>query len=186
MAISHADHDHPNTPAARAACRKAMASTGAPVGAVRKLAEQAGIVKPAKLTVVPRRKGDGGVVKGLKATAPEAANKALKRTNTLIKAEHDLADVPRMLAYGVRMAWALDLDVRVGDPFNDAERRIVVQADKGEIAFVWREANPDGLHKIFVRNWDSSITHEIASVQLAFEITAHDSEAWDERGNLRF
>ena len=28
MAISHADHNHPNTPTARAACRKFMAGTG--------------------------------------------------------------------------------------------------------------------------------------------------------------
>ena len=177
MAISHKDHNHPNTPAARAKCRKAMEKTGAPVkvSAERVLAEGAGLVKPAKMTVVPRRRGDRGVVQGLKDA---------KRPNTLIKDISDLADVPHILAYGIRMAWALDLDVKVGTPFNDAEKRVVVQADKAEIAFVWRVANPNGMHAVFVRNWDSSKTFKVASVQQAFEVSAHDADCWDAYGNL--
>lgn len=175
MAISHKDHQHPNTPAARAACRKAMGPQSVEPGAVRKLAEQAGIVKPAKLTVVPRRKGDGGVVKGMKN---------VKRTNTHLKAEHDLADVPKILAYGIRLAWAADLDVTVGERFNDAEKRVLIHADRAEIALVWRESNPNGVHAIFVRNWDSSVTFKVDSIQHALEVSAHDSEAWDGNGNL--
>lgn len=174
MAISHKDHNHPNTPAARAKCRKELGqaiqiadTTG------NKLAQE--ILNPARMTVVPRRRGDRGVVQGLKDA---------KRPNTLIKDISDLADVPHILAYGIRMAWALDLDVRVGTPFNDAEKRVVVQADKAEIAFVWRVANPNGMHAVFVRNWDSSKTFKVASVQQAFEVSAHDAECWDEYGNL--
>lgn len=182
MAISHADHNHPNTPAARAKCRKEMASGNFTMGQVaadeipiRHSTDEIHRMDVARLTVVPRRRGDGGVVKGLKNA---------KRTNTLIKAEHDLADVPRMLAYGIRMAWALDLDVKVGERFNDEEKRVVIQADRAEIALVWRDKRPDGIWAVFIRNWDSSKTFKVDSVQQAFEFAAHDAECWDEYGNL--
>ena len=216
MAISHKDHDHPNTPAARARCRKEMSgqvdkSWAGHLGrAERAHAEAAGLVKPRKarishkncnhaetsaanaqcrsdrefatrtvrppeVTVVPRRRGDGGVVQGLKNS---------KRPNTHLRADHDLADVPRMLAYGCRLAWAADLDVLVGDRFNDEEARIVIKADKGEISLVWRDKRPDGIWKIWVRNHDSSKQYPVESVQEALEIMAFDSEAWDEFGNL--
>lgn len=172
MAISHADHDHPNTPAARAACRKLMEKGNAPKGGVKR---NSSLATPlAKMTVVPRKRGDGGVVQGLKNA---------KRPNTLIKADYDLADVPRMLAYGVRMAWALDLDVKVGDRFNDEEKRLVIQHEEAEIALVWRDKRPDGIWAVFVRNWDSSKTFKVESIQHAFEVAA-DREAWDENHNL--
>ena len=176
MAISHKDHDHPNTPAARAKCRKAMEKSGTPIkiSAERALAEAAGVVKSTKMTVVPRRRGDGGVVRGMKN---------VKRTNTLIKAEYDLADVPAMLAYGVRMAWDADLDVKVGERFNDEEKRLVIQHEVAEIALVWRDKRPDGIWAIFVRNYDSSRTFKVESVQQAFEVAA-TWDAWDGRGNL--
>lgn len=175
MAISHADHNHPNTPAARAACRKRMAAGQSPrdESAERALAG----VKPAKMTVVPRKRGDGGVVKGLKESAT-------KRPNTHLRTIGDLADVPAMLAYGVRLAWAADLDVIVGDKFNDTEARIVIKADRGEIALTWRVATPNGIHAIWVRNYDSSRQFKVDSVQHALEVCAHDSEAWDANGNL--
>jgi hypothetical protein len=179
MAISHKDHEHPNTPAARAACRKQMANGDTPLTGNPIPTSVAGVMakalKPATLTVVPRTKGDGGVVKGLKN---------VKRTNTHLKAEHDLADVPKILAYGIRLAWAADLDVTVGERFNDAEKRILIHADRAEIALVWRESNPNGVHAIFVRNWDSSVTFKVDSIQHALEVSAHDSEAWDVDGNL--
>jgi hypothetical protein len=181
MPISHADHDHPNSPAARAACRKRLAAGQSPMNASaeRALAEAAGVVKAAQITVVPRKRGDGGVVQGMKAAAP----KNVKRTNTLIKEEYDLADVPRMLAYGVRMAWSLDLDVRVGDRFTEDEKRLVIQHEVAEIALVWRDKRPDGIWAIFVRNWDSSRTFKVDSVQYAFEV-AGSWDAWDEHRNL--
>lgn len=181
MAISHADHDHPNTPAARAACRKRMNNGQSPrnESAERALAEAVGIInKPAQMTVVPRTKRDGGVVKGMKAAAP----KNTKKTGTLIKDIGDLPDVPRMLAYGVKMAWAVDWEARVGDPFNDNEARVVIQGESAEIALVWRPSLPDGVWGVFVRNWDSSITYRVDSVQEAFTLAA-DREGWDENGN---
>jgi hypothetical protein len=179
MAISHKDHDHPNTPAARAACRKAMTATDYVTGATPD--GVVGVATPAKMTVVPRRRGDGGVVKGMKAAGP---GRTLKRSNTLVKSEGDLADMPRMLAYGVRLAWAADLDVVVGEKFNEAERRILIKNEVGEVALTWRENRPEGIWAIWVRNYDSSRQFTVESVQEAMEITA-TREAWDDHGNLK-
>src|ERR1044072_2622114 len=124
--ISHKNCNHAETSAANAQCRSD-----------REFATRT--VRPPEVAVVPRRRGDGGVVQGLKNS---------KRPNTLLRADHDLADGPRMLAYGCRLAWAADLDVLVGDRFNDEEARIVIKADKGEISLVWRDKRPDGIWKI--------------------------------------
>lgn len=159
MAISHADHNHPNTPAARAACRRRLildGTTTKPVPAERVLAEQAGVVKPAKITVIPRTRGDGGVVKGLKNTKPKTTTTTLKRENTKIKAVGDLADMPQMLAYAVKLAWAAGLDVVVGHPFNDQEANIVIQGPVAHITCMWRVAQPHGIYDMHVRPVDSS------------------------------
>lgn len=177
MAISHADHNHPNTPAARAKCRKAMASIDYVTGATPD--PVVGVAVPGQMTVVPRKRGDGGVVKGMKAAAP----KNTKRANSLIKNESDMGDVPHALAHGIREAWVRDLDVRVGDRFRDDEARIVIQNEVGEIALVWKVTNPHGVHAIFVRNFDSSRTFKVNSVRQAFEVT-ETWDAWDVHGNL--
>jgi hypothetical protein len=180
MAISHADHDHPNTPAARAACRKAMAdknitaAVAKHTGASMALDLRGGGIKPAKMVVVPRTKGDGGVVKGLKGTTPKAAAGNLKKSGSRLRTVADLGDVPRMLAYGARLAWAADYEVIVGEKFNDAESRIVIKATAGEIAMVWRPSLPDGVWGVFFRPWDSSITTRCDSVQVAFELGSGD------------
>lgn len=182
MAISHADHDHPNTPAARAACRKAMAKDGAPLViqsmATGKVVE---VPKPAKVTVVPRRRGDGGVVKGLKMTEPKAAVQRLKVSGTLIKSLGDLADVPHVLAVAVRRAWTEDYTVQAAHPFNHDERRIVISAPQAEIALAW---DSDERTAVFVRNYHSSITNRVDSVDEAFRVAATVT-AWDGHGNLK-
>lgn len=187
MAISHKDHGHPNTPAARAACRNRMKAGQSPldVSAERALAEAAGVVrKAAKLTVVPRKRGDGGVVKGMQATAPKTAAGNLKKPGTHLRAIGDLADVPRMLAHGVRLGWAEDWDVVIGERFNDSEARIVIKGDQCDISLVWRPSLPDGVWGIFVRNWNSSVTFKVNSIQEAFD-AAKDAESWDEFGNYK-
>jgi hypothetical protein len=179
MAINHRDHDHPNTPAARAACRK---QTGQATITGRLDGFRDPKPQGVPMTVVPRKRGDGGVVKGMKAAGP---GRTLMRKNSLIKAEYDLGDMPRMLAYGVRLAWAADLDVRAGDPFNEAERRVVIEADRGTISLVWKENRPDGIWAIWIKNYDNSKQWKIDSVQEALEIMHRDShEAWDEFGNF--
>lgn len=187
MAISHADHNHPNTPAARAACRKLRSVMEAGT------AFAPAFTQPAKVTVVPRTRGDGGVVKGMKesrafrngqARMQKVDPKNVKRTNTLIKNDSDMADVPRALAHGIREAWARDLDVRVGDRFRHDEARVVIQAELGEIALVWKDSNMHGVNAIFVRNYDSSKTFKVSSIAEAFTVT-EDRDLWDEFGNLR-
>lgn len=186
MAISHKDHDHPNTPAARAACRKAIERGDGPKGGVklnadlanpvRKLAESAGIVKPATVWAGVKPKGRG-------ATKVKASSKNLKRPGTQLRTIGDLPDVPRMLAYGCRLAWANDWEVRVGDSFNDNEARIVIDGTHAEIALVWKPSVPDGVWGVFVRNRKSSVTNRIGDVQTAFALAA-DESVWDATGNL--
>lgn len=159
MAISHDGHDHPATPAGRAACRKAMAAGNAP----------AATGKPAKMTVVPRTKGDGGVVKGLKASA---STRNLKKPGTRLKDIGDLPDVPRMLAHGARLAWAEGWEVKVGEQFNDLEARIVCAGPTAELALVWKPSLPHGVWGVFVRPWDSSITHRVNDIQSGVDMAA--------------
>jgi len=163
MAISHADHNHPNTPAARAACRKAMAGGGGNPRVAR--IESDG--KPAKVTVVPRRKGDGGVVKGMQATAPKAAVARLKLPGRLIKSVGDLGDVPAILATEIRRAWDLGWEVVVGHPFNHEERRVVIFGPSAEIALVW---SSDGRTGCFTRKNGSSITRRMADFDSGFKL----------------
>lgn len=180
MAISHADHDHPNTPAARAKCRKGQSGTPVPSGVLigkseRKLAEAAGLVKPK--TVI------GGVTPKKGPKGPRGSEN-LKRPGTHLRTIGDLPDVPRMLAYGARLAWANDWEVVVGEPFNDNEARILIGGVVAQISMVWRPSMPDGVWGVFVRHCHSSITHRVSSVQEAFEAAATE-DAWDGHGGYR-
>jgi hypothetical protein len=174
MAISHKDHNHPNTPQARAACRKLYAANDAVntlphVAAVNEAVKQA--AKPATWHIKPKGK-------------QPAALKNTKRANTLIKNTADLADVPHGLVYGIKEAWARDLDVRVGDKFRDDEARVVIQADLCEISLVWKVTNPHGVSAVWVRNWDSSKAFRVTSIAEAFSVS-ETRDLWDEFGNLR-
>lgn len=193
MAISHKDHDHPNTPAARATCRKATAKIEEGTTA-RHSDVLRDVLKPAQVTVVPRTRGDGGVVKGMVAAKPTSiandiqfqhGRKDVKRPNSLIKNVSDLADMPKMLAYAVRLGWDQDWDVKVGDRFREDEKRIEVHGDKGIVSLVWRDKRPDGIWKIWVRNFDSSKQYTVESAQEAIEIMRFDSDRWDQYGNLK-
>jgi hypothetical protein len=112
--------------------------------------------KSAKLNVVGRKRGDGGVVK---ATA--AAVKNHKKPGTQLRTIGDLPDVPQMLAHGVRMAWEREWTVKVGEQFNDAEARIVIYGPVAEIALVWRPSTPFGIWGIFLRKNGSSVTRRM-------------------------
>lgn len=140
MTMSHADHDHPATPADRAACRKAL--TGAPNDEpwMTRHQEQLDSLSPAKGKRTLR-------------VEPKAGKQPaqLKRTNTTIKAEHDLADVPAICATAVRYAWSKEWPVTVGYPFNASERRFIISARLGEITIIWKTDNPYGLNRITFR-----------------------------------
>jgi hypothetical protein len=124
-----------------------------------------GGTKPAKLNIVSRKRGDGGVVK---ATA--AAVKAHKKPGTPLRNIGDLPDVPRMLAHAARIAWSKAWVVVVGDRFNDTEARIVVYGPKAEISLIWRVSLPHGVWGISVRPFDSSVAHKVGDVDSAFRM----------------
>jgi hypothetical protein len=170
MAISHADHDHPNTPGARAKCRKAMsvqphdASTGTTP------------TKKVQYDVDPRPGYQPN------RTKPRAASKSVKKPGTYIRTIGDLADVPRMLAYGARLAWANEWLVRVGDPFKDDEAHIEIDGTVARVTLMWRVSNPEGVSAIRIRNYNSSVSTKVSDIQTAVAM-AGDPEVWDQYGN---
>jgi hypothetical protein len=126
------------------------------------------------MTVVPRKRGDGGVVKGMKATTPTAALKTTKRSNTRIKSIGDLADMPQMLAYAVRLAWEDDtLEVVAGHPFNDSEANVIIKGPAAHITLMWKVTNPNGISAMRIRPVDSSVcAGDATSAQQAVDIAA--------------
>lgn len=196
MAISHADHDHPNTPAARAACRKAMGPTlvtdpnlPTQVAADRMWAEitkkpVARIVSDADRTLLNRDLVDGvhpgrarklnvaksPGTKGLREAAE--AVKTRKKANTKIRGIGDLADMPQMLAYAVRLAWAHDdLEVVAGAPFNDTEANVIIKGKAAHVTLMWKVANPNGISAMRIRPVDSSVcAGDATSAQQAVDI----------------
>lgn len=166
MAISHADHDHANTPAARSACRKRMAAGQSPRD---DSAERAlGNIKMTGTTArkLARQAAKADMVK----ISPRVKSGDNKKPGTVLRTIGDLPDVPPMLAYGARLAWANDWKVTVGHPFNDSEARIVIEAPAGEIALVWKHSLPNGIWGVFFRAGYGSVTTRADSVQEAFEL----------------
>ncbi len=148
MAISHAGHDHPATPAARAACRKAMAGSAPAVGVVLKDGSRG------TMTVAPRR--------GRKAAGPDMKPRALRN-------EGDLAfGVPHEFSNAIRMAWTLGWTVRTGDPYNDTEKRVLITSPAGELALVYKSANP-GVWGVFWRPVGSSVTSRLMDAPVIAE-----------------
>jgi hypothetical protein len=159
MAISHAGHNHPATPAGRAACRKAMAGT--PVQSAVMVGKSQGGPK----IIVAKSPG----TKGLREAAE--AVKTRKKANTKIKGIGDLTDVPPMLAYAVRLAWAAELEVVAGHPFNDTESNIIIKGPAAHITCIWRSAQPNGIYAMRIRPVDSSVgAGDASSAQQAVDI----------------
>jgi hypothetical protein len=128
MAIDHSAHDHPATPAARAACRKMMAAmeTAASGGTIvttgTKARPAVGAVR--LVGVEPRRARRVATVNG---GAPVAERRRFIRT------EGDMADVPHVFSSAIRHAWVQDgWTVRYGNPYNNTEKRIVIDNGHGD------------------------------------------------------
>lgn len=147
MAISHADHDHPATPAARAACRKAMADG--------KLVNfniiQTDATKPhtrgVRLVGVAKANG-----RGFRAFA--------------IRNEGDLADgVPHVFSGAIRKAWDMGWDVRSAHPYNDTEKRVEVKSDHGTVTLVYKAGN-ERVWGVFWRATSEVITHRITEAEV--------------------
>lgn len=212
MAISHADHNHPNTPAARASCRKQMANgdtplTGNPVpaGGVAgtphrkhtKASDPCPAAKPAKLTVVPRkamaktgtpveaavlvgksqggpkivvvprRRGDGGVVRGMIAAKPSRKEKQINNSGDLP------ADIPTNHALTIARAWERGWPVILGERLKDDETRILIGGNLAQVALVW---NVEGRGGVFVRSITSSITRRVDSGPQALALASGEEE----------
>jgi hypothetical protein len=147
MAISHADHDHPATPAARAACRKAMA-TGAHVNFNIMQAEATKPRGAARLVGVAKANG-----RGFRSFA--------------INNEGDLAaEVPHVFSNAIRHAWEHGWQVRSADPYNDTEKRVTITSDHGQLALVYKSANPNGVWGVFWRPAGSSLTSRIEAAEV--------------------
>lgn len=146
MSMSHANCDHPRTPAGRAACRKAGGGAPRPEGAEKKLADRAGVGR----------------------TSPKVSAKNLKRPGSEIKAEHDLGDMPRMLAHGCRLAWAAGVRVEVGPAFREDERVIIAYGTDANVIMTWRPGSE--LHSVSTRPTGTSIWTKRTSVNEAFRV----------------
>lgn len=117
MAISHADHDHPATPAARAACRKAM-------GGTTNTAARPAVGTVRLVGVEPRKTRRAATVNG---GAPVAERRKF------IRDEGDMPGVPHVFSAAIRHAWHQEgWTVQHGNPYNDTEKRIVIGNGHGD------------------------------------------------------
>lgn len=150
MAIDHSTHDHPATPAGRAACRKT-------IGIATEHSIEDPFTGQATVTVLlgvePRRRKStkggipAGFVRGQSKLDP--VQRAARRFT--IKDEGDLAaEVPHMFTTAIRHAWEKGWTVKSGHPYNNTEKRIVITSVHGELALVYR-AGQSGVNGVFWR-----------------------------------
>lgn len=100
----------------------------------------------------------------------------MKRPGTALKATHDLADVPHVFGNVIRLAWDRDYKVTVGEVFNEGDRRVVIHASHGEVSLVWRETTPNGVHGVFFRPYNSSVTRKVSTVNGALRLAEGEEE----------
>lgn len=174
MAMDHSNCDHPRTPAGRAACRKARAGGAQPAA------------KTPTVRVRPTEHADGCIYAGdphngrcivKTTTTPRASTKDLKRPGTKIKGTPDMADVPRAFVVALTSARELGWTTRVGEVYNEAERRIEIFGTHGVITLVWSASNPDGLQAFSFRPNNSSVSARTVSVSAAFILAKDGIEA---------
>jgi hypothetical protein len=130
---------------------------------------------PVKMTVVPRRRGDGGVVKGMIAAQPVVkAVKQKAHTERKIRTAADLpANLPVDLVRTVEIAWRESMPVIEGYRLNDAEARILIGGVVGQVSLVW---DADGRSGVFVRSLSSSVTHRCDSGPQAIAFASGDED----------
>lgn len=148
MAYDHSACDHPRTPAGRAVCRKQRAKGAQPAAETR-------------TPVVPTPRT---------ATTPRSSSAPLKRDGTRLRTKGDLADVPRVFTPAIETAWSKAWVVRVGDRYNDTERRVEIFGTRGVVTLIWLDANPHGVNGVTFRPNDSSVTTKTPSVNEALRM----------------
>ena len=158
MAMSHANCDHPSTPAARAKCRRRQETI-------------AGVVEDARIE------------RGQMVPEPTASRRGARvtpqprqaRTRTL-RAPHDLVDVPAAFGAVIRWAWEHDLPVGTAEPYNDHERRVIIASDHGWLTLVWKDQTPYGVHASWWRPKGSSVATRLMAVNVGLDRLNGDVE----------
>jgi hypothetical protein len=129
-------------------------------------------VKPAQVTVVPRKRGDGGVIRGMKDAAPKRVIKT--PAGGMIRTPADIpADCPQALHYAITAAWDKGWEVVEGYKLKEDENRILIGGKIAQVSVVWTAA---GRTSIFVRRLNSSITHRADSAQVAIWLASGEDE----------
>jgi hypothetical protein len=123
-----------------------------------------------KIVVVPRRRGDGGVVKGMKAAR-----------EVQIRTSADLpSDIPSGHVLTIARAWEKGWSVIQGERLKDDESRILIGGNGVQVSLVW---NAEGRSGVFVRSSSSSITHRADSGPQAIALAAGEEEwPWTNAG----
>lgn len=147
MAIDHSSHDHPATPAARAACRKAMGGT------------QPGEERVSRISTPARRTK-------LATVSSTASVRPSRRTFRVLREEGDMAGVPASLAPCIRVAWHHNLTPRFGpSDRNEGMSELIVGGPKAVVTLVWTsggDRTPEGrVAASFARPVNSSVTRRL-------------------------
>lgn len=146
MAINHNGHDHPATPAGRAACRKAMAAGTTPAPA-----------KPgkAKITVLPKGGRKPIPAKGVQGPDGDMAAEGWRVRGTAIPQDSKLLGVPAYVAEAIKLAWSNDWYVRVGDLWGKSGKSVVIVNGDRDDSVPTRELgigwNSTGIKAVFIR-----------------------------------
>lgn len=188
MAMSHANCTHPRTPAGRAACRKlggpGAAAAATPIPAIMSDEDKATRaevlvdgVHPSRSFKRSRKATGTPTPTNTTPTPRKAGSMALKRSGTQLRTVADMADVPHVFANAIKEAWNLKWVVRVGEPFNDTERRVEVFGTHGVITLVWSNTNPSDVG-VFFRPANSSVISRVKTGKVSDGfVMAHDGEA---------
>lgn len=137
---SHAGHDHPATPAARAACRRTGGAQVAPKATVE--ATQ----RPTKATARATRTRD--TVRRVIASTGDLGGLA----------------VPHAFSSVIRWAWDRGLEVRTGDIYTDDQRSVTITSDHGWLTLTWRSTQPNGVHAVSYRPRGTSVATQLPTV----------------------
>lgn len=145
MAIDHSSHDHPATPAARAACRRIL-------GAVCTCGGNAATDGPVLIhshTCPMKPTGVGSA--RLMAVEPRGRARRVG----------DMPDVPHVFGEIIHRAWTEGWAVTTATPYNADERRVEIVSDAGTAQLVWRSNQPHGVTAVWFRPCNTSIVSRI-------------------------
>lgn len=131
MAVNHAGHDHPATPAGRAACRKAKG--GVPITAEDRARGKAA----AKIT--KRLAAEKASVEPVPEKKVKGDTEQLWRVRlTGIPEGSSLLGMPAYVAELIKLAWRQEWRTEVGNVWHaDGRRSVVVKSYRGDLVVRW-------------------------------------------------